>query len=228
MDLRVFATRHEMEKAHREDVNKFPMFFAFDDAQFNKGMEKFNLDGNNKEDIAKITSIGAGGYILKKDIRAFKEMFDRQHKEEALFTKNYKNLVETIEDVMYDHEYNYTEDDEDILQYLTQYRTNPLFNKAWEKAKKNVLSGKVRRKIKKTEDNKSVEKIIGEGKNTYRVSNNLHKILVIAADTPLLALKKFYQNEDLQIVKVDEKDANVKVELLSGQRKTKNFYFVKG
>ena len=62
----------------------------------------------------------------------------------------------------------------------------------------------------------------------FWVSNNLHKILVIAADTPLLALKKFYQNEDLQIVKVDEKDANVKVELLSGQRKTKNFYFVKG
>ena len=227
MELRVFETKKEMEKAHREDVNKFPIVFAFDNKQLKEGMQKkWGLDSEKKEDLNKIVSIGAGGYIRKEDVSAFKEMFDRQHKEEALFTKNYKNLVETIKDTMFNHEYQYTEDDEDILQYLIQYRTNPLFDKAWQKAKKEVLSGKATEQ-KSSKVGKG-EKIIGEGKNAYRVTNNLHKTLVIAADNPHEALKKFYQNDNLSISKVEQNQANVKVELVSGVRKTINYYFVRG
>jgi len=63
---------------HQQEVNNFPMFFAFSNAQFEEGMNKLGLEASETD---KILSLGGGGYLLKTDRPAFKEMFDRHQKE---------------------------------------------------------------------------------------------------------------------------------------------------
>ncbi|WJV31818.1 hypothetical protein QTG56_24610 (plasmid) [Rossellomorea sp. AcN35-11] len=54
------------------------MQFAFSDQQFAEGMKKLGL-GVGDED--KVVSIGAGGFILKSDVKAYKEMGQKQKSE---------------------------------------------------------------------------------------------------------------------------------------------------
>lgn len=54
----------EMKKRHQEEVNQLPLGFAFSNKQFEEMMEKWGL---SPADTDKICSIGAGGYIQKKD-----------------------------------------------------------------------------------------------------------------------------------------------------------------
>ena len=68
----------EMKERHQKEVNEFPMKFAFSDEQFKKAMEELGLTEN---DLDKIVGIGAGGFIRKTDVNAYKEMGKRQFKE---------------------------------------------------------------------------------------------------------------------------------------------------
>jgi hypothetical protein len=67
-----------LKRKHQEEVNNFPMMFAFSNKQFAEGMAKLGLTEN---DTDKIYSIGGGGYIRKTDSEALSEMFDRHNKE---------------------------------------------------------------------------------------------------------------------------------------------------
>lgn len=68
----------EMKERHQKEVNEFPMNFAFSDEQFKRAMEELGLTEN---DLDKVVSIGAGGFIRKADVKAYKEMGERQYKE---------------------------------------------------------------------------------------------------------------------------------------------------
>lgn len=68
----------EMKERHQKEVNNFPMNFAFSDEQFKRAMEELGLTEN---DLDKVVSIGAGGFIRKTDVKAYKEMGERQYKE---------------------------------------------------------------------------------------------------------------------------------------------------
>lgn len=68
----------EMKERHQKEVNEFPMNFAFSDEQFKRAMEELGLTEN---DLDKVVSIGAGGFIRKTDVKAYKEMGERQYKE---------------------------------------------------------------------------------------------------------------------------------------------------
>lgn len=68
----------EMKERHQKEVNEFPMKFAFSDEQFKRAMEELGLTEN---DLDKVVSIGAGGFIRKTDVKAYKEMGERQYKE---------------------------------------------------------------------------------------------------------------------------------------------------
>lgn len=68
----------EMKERHQKEVDNFPMQFAFSDKQLKNAMEKLGLTEN---DLDKIVSIGAGGFIRKTDVKAYKEMGERQYKE---------------------------------------------------------------------------------------------------------------------------------------------------
>ena len=66
-----------MKDQHKEEINNFPMFFAFSNSQFEECMNKLGL---NSTDTDQILSLGGGGYLLKKDRPTFREMFNN-HKE---------------------------------------------------------------------------------------------------------------------------------------------------
>ena len=68
----------EMKERHQKEVNEFPMKFAFSDEQFKKAMEELGL---TEKDVDKVVGIGAGGFIRKSDVNAYKEMGKRQFKE---------------------------------------------------------------------------------------------------------------------------------------------------
>ena len=60
----------ELKKQHSKEFNEFPIFFAFDNEQFKKGMKELGL---SEKDEDKIGSIGFGGFIRKTDVEAFNE-----------------------------------------------------------------------------------------------------------------------------------------------------------
>lgn len=109
----------ELKDKHQQEVNSFPMMFAFSQEQFDKGMKKLGLEPS---DTDKIYSLGGGGYYKKSDAEALHEMFNRHEKEmqEAI------NNDTTGEGFIYNmfryelnnHEYSYTREIDDTLDAL--------------------------------------------------------------------------------------------------------------
>lgn len=109
----------ELRDRQQKEVNEFPLGFAFSNQQFKEMMEKWGLSEN---DTDKIYSIGAGGYVQRKDSTAMHEMFNRHHKElqdainadrtgEGFIKQMFKEELEN-------HEFGYTGDYEDTLDAL--------------------------------------------------------------------------------------------------------------
>lgn len=68
----------EMKERHQKEFNNFPMKFAFSEKQFKESMEELGL---TEKDTDKIIGIGAGGFIRKSDLKAYKEMCQRTARE---------------------------------------------------------------------------------------------------------------------------------------------------
>ena len=110
----------EMEKRHMAEFNDFPLGAAFTEKQLQEALIKLGLDPETGK--SEVVSIGAGCFIRKKDMRAYKEMITRQAAElEAAI-----NADETGEGFIYgmfcrelsNHEYSYTGDVTDALNAL--------------------------------------------------------------------------------------------------------------
>lgn len=108
----------EMKNRHQEDVNNFPMFFAFGEKQFNEQMIKRNLDP--KKDLDKILYIGAGGYILRSDEEKLDKMFARHKKEfsDAIKANEDGFIVDMFTYELANHEYCITGSISDTLGAL--------------------------------------------------------------------------------------------------------------
>ena len=141
-----------MKDTHQSEVNKFPFIFvfAFSDEEFIRKMSeeikkrKPHCTGiTTVKGIAKhVVSIGAGGFVFKEDVDAMHKMFDRHKQEEKLFRKEDKNLIVSILDAMYAHEYGYTRDPYDTLMALDKTENDfkdERFAKAWKKAEKKCF-----------------------------------------------------------------------------------------
>jgi hypothetical protein len=108
-----------LKQKRQEEVNNFPMVFAFSDKQFEEGMTKLGL---KETDTDKIYSIGGGGFIRKTDSELFSAMFERHNKE----MKESIDADLTGEGFIYDmfayelanHEYGYTGEIDDTLDAL--------------------------------------------------------------------------------------------------------------
>lgn len=107
----------QMKERHRKENEKINWGFAFSDKQFNEMLSKWGLT-DSEEDLKKIVSIGAGGFIQKKDLKKMNDIFERHQKEEKEFRKNRKFLKEKILYEMGNHEYCLTLDDEEIMDVL--------------------------------------------------------------------------------------------------------------
>jgi hypothetical protein len=136
---------HELKKKQDEEMNRFPMFFAFSNKQFDEGMAKF---GFSPDDTGKIYRFGnTGGYYPRAEAVRLHEMLGR-------FEKNLKDAIEAdttgegfifdmFDYTLADHEYGYTHDTSSALDALDltkeQIKNNPLLLRGFELAKKNQL-----------------------------------------------------------------------------------------
>ena len=115
----MFETYQEIKKRQEEELKKIPIKFAFTDEQFKQGMKELGL---NENDTDKIVSIGAGGFMKKTDVEAYKEMQKKHNKE--FWTEIAKDKVgdKFIKNMflyeLNNHEYSYTNDITDTLMSL--------------------------------------------------------------------------------------------------------------
>jgi hypothetical protein len=69
----------DMKERHQQEINAFPMVFAFNDKQFEEGMAKL---GFTPEDTDKVYKLGnTGGIYRKSDSHALRELLERHEKE---------------------------------------------------------------------------------------------------------------------------------------------------
>ena len=109
----------EMKNQHQEEVNKFPMFFAFTKDSFLKGLRKLGLTETQAD---KLCWIGSGGYIRKEDKDAFAGMFKR-HRQQCKEAMDADSTGEGFIREMFvtelaNHEYTVTMDVSDTLDAL--------------------------------------------------------------------------------------------------------------
>ena len=71
----------ELRNRKQEEFNALPLGFAFGQKQFDEMMRGWGLDP--EKDVDKIYSIGAGGYVQKKDADLLHQTRERHDKEMA-------------------------------------------------------------------------------------------------------------------------------------------------
>ena len=104
-----------LKHKHQEEVNAFPLGFAFSESQFNEMMEKWGL---TPSDTDKIYHIGMGGYVRKCDSDAMHEMFDRHKAEHEAAMQDDEYLFSMFNYELANHEYSYTYELDDTLDAL--------------------------------------------------------------------------------------------------------------
>lgn len=108
-----------LKRKQQEEVNNFPMVFAFSDKQFEEGMEKLGLTAT---DTSEVYSIGGGGIIRKTDSKTFGDMLEMQKKEmdEAIEADTTGDgfIFDMFSYELANHEYSYTWDIEPTLDAL--------------------------------------------------------------------------------------------------------------
>ena len=107
----------KMKEKHQKEINEFPMFFAFNNKQFDEGMKKLGLDPSEEDKIYKLG--GTGGFYRKTDATKLNEMFKR-HEEEMrkAMAEDDDFIFEMFNYELSNHEYIYTQDVTDTLNSL--------------------------------------------------------------------------------------------------------------
>ena len=96
----------EIKQKHREQVDAFPVQFAFNEQQVRECLEKLEVDSTKE-----LVSTGHGGLIRKSDARAFIDMFIKQTETLAEACKDEKFLTEALKYELSNHEYGVSRDD---------------------------------------------------------------------------------------------------------------------
>lgn len=117
----------EMQQRHQQEIDAFPIMFAFNHAQFAEGMRKLGLNPSQTDQIVEIEG---GGFIRKSDKQALLDTFarHRQERETALAADEdgagyaYQMFLSELGN----HEYCYTMDVSEALAAcgLTQKEVN--------------------------------------------------------------------------------------------------------
>lgn len=137
----------DMKIRHQQEVNAFPIHFAFGDEQIKRKFAELDLDP--EKDADKITVIpGTGGFILNKDVSARREMCERHYKELQDAIAADKNGTEFIYQMfryeLANYEFGYTGEADDALAALgyteAQIEANPALKQGFEKAKQDILN----------------------------------------------------------------------------------------
>ena len=127
----------ELKQKQQKRVDSFPMKFAFNDEQFERGMKELGLD---PEDTKEVLSIGGGGFIRKSDKEAFEELFNNIANEIQEEIDKDKTGEGFVKDMFFfelqNHEFGYTRELDDTLEALDLKKEDILKS---EKLKKGLL-----------------------------------------------------------------------------------------
>lgn len=109
-------TYTEQKARHSKEFGEFEgIFFAFSNEQLAEGMVKIGLA---VDDYKSVISIGAGGYMLRTQISAYKELCARHNQERKDLKRDEAKLVDAIVYELSNHEYCITGDPSDALNAL--------------------------------------------------------------------------------------------------------------
>lgn len=115
--LNNYAELHQRQQA---EFNALPLGFAFSQEQFDEMMRDWGL--NPSKDKKKIYSIGAGGYVQKKDAELLRQTREKHSAEMAAAIEADKTgggfIYEMFLYELDNHEYGYTRSVEDTLDAL--------------------------------------------------------------------------------------------------------------
>jgi hypothetical protein len=107
-------TYTQQKKRHHDELGAFDgIFFAFSNEQMKEGIEKHGVNENNK-----IINIGAGGFVLKSRIQAFKDLLARHEAERKALKQDIKKLFDALVYELRNHEYCITYNAQDALETL--------------------------------------------------------------------------------------------------------------
>jgi hypothetical protein len=129
----------EMKEKHQNEVNSFPMVFAFSNKQFEEGMRKLGLEPTDTDKVYKLG--GTGGFYRKDDSKALHEMFDRHSKELSEAMQDEEFIFEAFDYELGNHEFIVTGDVTDAVEALgmtvEEVYENPKMLNALKKAVKS-------------------------------------------------------------------------------------------
>lgn len=110
----------EIKKRHQEEVNKYPIAFAFRKQQFVEAMTKLGLEPTETNKVVSVH--GCGDILRKEDVPAYMEMLKR-HREEIKDSIDADKtgdgfIFDMFDSELANHEYGFTGDPYDALEEL--------------------------------------------------------------------------------------------------------------
>ena len=124
----------EIKEQQRNELNNFPMFFAFNKNQFEKGMHRLGV-----LDKGELARIPAGGFIRKSDGPAFRALLDKHIEEMDEAMQDREFLIDALAYELNNHEYDYTHDPEPALKTLGISLDNEMHNECFQVAHALVM-----------------------------------------------------------------------------------------
>ena len=119
-------TYTQQKKRHQDEISGFDgMFWAFSPEQLEEGLLKVGAT------VKDLVSIGAGGFILLTQVKAFKDCLNRQAQERKDLKKDIKIFYDALVYELNNHEYCITYDPTDALESLglTREEVDPVLLK---------------------------------------------------------------------------------------------------
>lgn len=125
----------ELKERQSAELNAFPMFFAFDTAQFEAGKQKLGVTEN-----AELASIPDGGVIKKIDADALLELLTKFDTELADAMREREFMIDAIAYELANHEYGYTGNRTSALEVLGIALDTQHNQECFAAARKRVLA----------------------------------------------------------------------------------------
>jgi len=103
---------NEVENIIKKAFEAFPIHWAFGNEQFKEMLKEMNTTIDN------VVSIGAGGYILEKDVKKYINLLKWAKNFRKKARKSEEYIVEMFRTELDNHEYGYTRDVTEALDAL--------------------------------------------------------------------------------------------------------------
>ena len=104
-------TYQELSKKHQDEINDFPMFFAFSAKQMDDGMVQLGVTAFDE-----LCPVGGGGYIRKSDKQKLLDLFDLIRTEKKAYMEDDSFALDALSYELENHEYGHTGDPTEAME----------------------------------------------------------------------------------------------------------------